>query len=42
MPKVIPVPDKLSQPFWDGVNGERVLLAGTYWLGFTAVELTCK
>ena len=26
MPKVIPVPDELSQPFWDGVNERRLVL----------------
>lgn len=26
MPKVIPVPDELSRPFWDGVNQRRLLL----------------
>lgn len=26
MPKVIPVPDELSQPFWDAVNQKRLLL----------------
>ena len=26
MPKVIPVPDELSQPFWDGVQERRLLL----------------
>ncbi len=26
MPKVIPVPDELSRPFWDAVNARRLLL----------------
>lgn len=26
MPKVIPVPDALSQPFWDAVNEQRLVL----------------
>ena len=26
MPKVIPVPDDLSKPFWDGVNERRLVL----------------
>ncbi len=26
MPKVIPVPDELSQPFWDAVNERRLVL----------------
>jgi len=26
MPKVIPVPDELSQPFWDAVNEKRLVL----------------
>lgn len=26
MPKVIPVPDELSQPFWDAVNEQRLVL----------------
>ena len=26
MPKVIPVPDELSQPFWDAVNDQRLVL----------------
>ena len=26
MPKVIPVPDALSQPFWDAVNEKRLVL----------------
>lgn len=26
MPKVIPVPDELSQPFWEGVQQRRLLL----------------
>ena len=26
MPKVIPVPDELSQPFWDGVQERRLVL----------------
>ncbi len=26
MPKVIPVPDDLSKPFWDGVNEKRLTL----------------
>jgi len=26
MPKVIPVPDALSQPFWDAVNEKRLAL----------------
>ena len=26
MPKVIPVPDELSQPFWDAVNQKRLVL----------------
>ncbi len=26
MPKVIPVPDELSQPFWDAVNQRRLVL----------------
>ena len=26
MPKVIPVPDELSQPFWDAVNERRLML----------------
>ncbi|MSQ07415.1 MAG: hypothetical protein EXR54_09075 [Dehalococcoidia bacterium] len=26
MPKVIPAPDELSKPFWDGVNKKRLLL----------------
>ena len=26
MPKIIPVPDDLSRPFWDGVNERRLLL----------------
>ena len=24
MPKIIPVPDELSQPFWDAVNEQRL------------------
>lgn len=26
MPKIIPVPDELSQPFWDAVNQQRLIL----------------
>src|SRR5918911_693509 len=26
MPKVIPVPDALSKPFWDAVNEKRLIL----------------
>ena len=26
MPKVIPVPDELSQPFWDAVNERRLVI----------------
>ena len=26
MPKIIPVPDELSQPFWDAVNEQRLVL----------------
>ena len=26
MPKVIPVPDELSKPFWDAVNEQRLVL----------------
>lgn len=26
MPKVIPVPDELSKPFWDAVNEKRLIL----------------
>ena len=26
MPKVIPVPDELSQPFWDAVNERRLMI----------------
>ena len=26
MPKVIPVPDEISQPFWDAVNERRLVL----------------
>ena len=26
MPKVIPMPDELSQPFWDAVNEKRLVL----------------
>ena len=26
MPKVIPVPNALSQPFWDAVNEKRLVL----------------
>ena len=26
MPKVIPVPDELSKPFWDAVNEKRLML----------------
>ena len=26
MPKIIPVPDELSQPFWDAVNERRLIL----------------
>jgi uncharacterized OB-fold protein len=26
MPKIIPVPDELSKPFWDAVNEQRLLL----------------
>ncbi|MYC29260.1 MAG: hypothetical protein F4X65_04115 [Chloroflexi bacterium] len=26
MPKVIPVPDELSQPFWDAVNQRRLMI----------------
>ena len=26
MPKIIPVPDELSQPFWDAVNKQRLML----------------
>jgi uncharacterized OB-fold protein len=26
MPKLIPVPDALSQPFWDAVNERRLVL----------------
>ena len=26
MPKVIPVPDELSQPFWDAVNDRRLVI----------------
>ena len=26
MPKVIPVPDEVSQPFWDAVNEKRLVL----------------
>src|SRR5215208_1507811 len=26
MPKVIPVPDELSKPFWDAVNARRLVL----------------
>lgn len=26
MPKVIPVPDDVSQPFWDAVNQRRLVL----------------
>ena len=26
MPKIIPVPDELSKPFWDAVNESRLLL----------------
>ncbi len=26
MPKVIPVPDALSKPFWDAVNEQRLVL----------------
>ena len=26
MPKIIPVPDELSQPFWDAVNEQRLIL----------------
>ncbi len=26
MPKVIPVPDELSKPFWDGVNEKQLVL----------------
>ncbi len=26
MPKVIPVPDELSQPFWDAINEKRLVL----------------
>ena len=26
MPKIIPVPDELSQPFWDAVNQRRLVL----------------
>jgi uncharacterized OB-fold protein len=26
MPKVIPVPDELSKPFWDAVNAKRLVL----------------
>ena len=26
MPKVIPVPDALSKPFWDAVNQKRLVL----------------
>ena len=26
MPKIIPVPDELSKPFWDAVNENRLLL----------------
>ena len=26
MPKVIPVPDELSKPFWDAVNQKRLML----------------
>jgi len=26
MPKLIPVPDELSKPFWDAVNAKRLVL----------------
>jgi len=26
MPKLIPVPDELSKPFWDGVNEKRLMV----------------
>ncbi|MDA0815887.1 MAG: zinc ribbon domain-containing protein [Chloroflexi bacterium] len=26
MPKLIPVPDEISQPFWDAVNGQRLVV----------------
>jgi len=26
MPKIIPVPDELSKPFWDAVNEKQLLL----------------
>jgi hypothetical protein len=26
MPKIIPVPDALSKPFWDAVNDKRLVL----------------
>ena len=26
VPKVIPVPDELSKPFWDGVNERRLIV----------------
>ena len=26
MPKIIPVPDELSQPFWDAVNEQRLVI----------------
>ena len=26
MPKVIPVPDELSKPFWDAVNEKRLVV----------------
>ena len=26
MPKVIPIPDALSKPFWDAVNEQRLVL----------------
>ena len=33
MPKVIPVPDELSQPFWDAVNQRRLILQNCRFCG---------